>query len=194
MIICRLLASFLIYILELINFYIVLFFDYPMVRVTKLTQLVEETVVVARSGRAVAGLGAMLTNVEKANAPEIYGRLVAKQHISESSPVTAEIIEKRRKRKISVTEAVKKFIRQYPKESLPLQEIMKEREEFSSTLIGYGLKEEQDLDAGYYVGLIKRIAGISESEAGVLYHGVLVPMMNRTDKEKKKGLIEYKIK
>ncbi len=165
-----------------------------MTRITKLTRLVEETVAAARTGRAVASLGAMLTNVEKTNAPEIYNRLIAKQNISESSPVTSEILEKKRKRKISLKEAVKRFIEQYPKESLPLQEIMKQQEESSSTLVGYGLKKGKDLGDDFYIDLIIEVAGITSQEAGVLYHGVLKPMMKRVDEERKKGLIEYKIK
>jgi hypothetical protein len=149
------------------------------------------------TGRAIASLGGRLTEKEKEYVELVYRRLRVGEKISERSPITAKIETTKPKRKISISDAVKWFIREYPKASIPLQEKLKEKKAKSKTNLAYGFKTEktfEDLGADFYIDLIREISGINGNEAGVLYHGVLLPFMQRIESEKEKGLTKMLIK
>jgi hypothetical protein len=162
-----------------------------------LTSKTEYLVGTSLVGRAIASLGGKLTEEEKRYVEFVYQRLKVGEKINEKSPATAEIESTRPERKISISDAVEWFIKKYPKQSLPLREKLKEKRAKSKINLAYGFRQGktfEDLDSDFYIDIIKEIAGIQNNEAGVLYHGVLLPLMQRIEAEKEKGLVKMLIK
>jgi len=159
-----------------------------------LTDLVEFTVACARSGRATASLGGLLTSAEQERVIEIYSRLQAEEKVKENSPVTTQIYSKAgRKSKIPITEAVDWFINKYPKESLPLQQKMLEpKPPKTKQMFGYGVKDGCDLPEEYYINIITEITNIPREQAAIFYYGLLKPQLKILDETK--SLFEMEIK
>jgi hypothetical protein len=159
-----------------------------------LTSRTELAVACAREGRTVASIGGYLTRTEQEQIPEIYSRLVTHEVIREDSPVTAIITSKiGRKSTVTQADAVNWFIEKYPKWSLPLQKKLKEtRPPRTRTILAYGLKEGMDLSDDYYVGVIRDIANLPETQARVFFENLVKPTLAKL--EELSGLVETEIK
>ncbi len=159
-----------------------------------LTSLLERAVICARVGRTIASIGAYLTSAEQELTSEIYSRLVSGEKINEAGPAIAYITPKKgRKRKISMSEAVKWFKENYNKWSIPLQKKLKEEKPpKTKTILAYGLGENRDFSDESYIEVMKEIANIPEEQARNLYLEVLKLQLLKLDELS--GLIEVEIK
>ncbi len=160
----------------------------------ELTDLVEFTVACAREGRSIASMGAYLTHAEQENTTEIYSRLKTGEEISKKSPAIIMITSKKgRAGKIPMNQAVNWFIEEYPKESLPLQEKMKERRlGRTKTILAYGLKERRDFPDEFYINLVTNVTNLPKEQVALFYYGLLKPQSKKL--EELKGLTETEIK
>jgi len=159
-----------------------------------LTSILELAVACARQGRTIASIGAYLTSTEQEQITEIYSRLSKGEKIDEKSPVTAMITSKKgRKNKISQSEAVEWFTKEYKTWSIPLQKKLKEKKPpRTRTILAYGLKEEEDFPDEFYIEVIKDVANIPEAQARNFYEGLLKPQLLKLDELS--GLIETEMK
>ncbi len=159
-----------------------------------LTSLLKQAVICARVGRTIASLGAYLTSAEQELISEIYSRLVNGEKIDDDTPAIAYITPKKgRKRKISMSEAVKWFTGKYNRWSIPLQKKLKEKKPPKiKTILAYGLNEGRDFDDESYIKVLKDITNIPESQAENLYEQVVKRQLSKLDELS--GLIEIEIK
>ena len=159
-----------------------------------MTYLLERAVVCARVGRTIASLGAYLTSAEQELISEIYSRLVNGEKIDKDNPAIAYITPKKgRKRKTSMSEAVKWFTGNYHRWSIPLQKKLKEEKPPKiKTILAYGLNEGRDFDDESYIKAINENTNIPEDQARNLYEQVVKPQLSKLDELS--GLIEIEIK
>lgn len=159
-----------------------------------IAQTVEEVVALARVGRSVASIGAILTNEEKKRAELIFNYLKTGKYIKDDK-VVARIEEKIKKCSLSWKEAFEEFKKRYPKEAAEFLKIKKEKIKKSEEVLKYGLKNlEEDLEEEIYIQVIKDVAGLTERDSAIFYYGVIKPYLEKIDKEKKENLIEIKVK
>ena len=144
----------------------------------ELTELVELAVACARQGRMLQSIGGYLTSKEQELIPEIYSRILDGQVIDESSPVIAKKTSKTgRKRRVSMSDAVKWFTESRPKWSQPLQKKMREEvPPLVKTILAYGLKEGMNLPDNSYINVIRDVANVSEEHAEKIYYELKAQM------------------
>ncbi|MFH1787443.1 MAG: hypothetical protein ABH811_01485 [archaeon] len=159
-----------------------------------LTDLIEKAVLYGRAGRMLAQLGGYFTSAEQELIQEIYSRLLNKENIIDDSPAIGYISSKTgRKSKISISEAVNWFEKNYKKWSIPLQNKRKEiKPPKVKIMLTYGLREGRDFDDEEYISAIVDIANLPRNQAEKLYREILKPQLISADESS--GMIEIEIK
>jgi len=142
-------------------------------------------------GRALAAFGAILTGREKHDAKLMHLLLLGKRGPSKDSMVFAELKQEPETKKYTPSEAIDWFTKKYPKRAQPLLKRLEENYTRDSTLISYGLRNQQ-IPSRIYVSILSEKLGISRESAEVLYHGVIKPYLERQQEESE--LVTMKMK
>ena len=154
--------------------------------------ILEEGVACSRLGRTIASFGATLTGREKHNAELIYLLLKSGRELPEKTPTIANISREKISKKYTYAQAVKWFAENYSKEAQPLLKKLKEEYDKTETAVVYGVQKGKDLLDDYYIKVLTDILGIPQQDAGVMYHGVIKPQIQRMEEEE--GLVKLVMK
>lgn len=157
-----------------------------------ISKLSQECVASSRLGRTLASFGATLTGKEKHDAALIYALISAGKTVSKSSPVVLRVIQDSKPKKYSPSEAIKWFVEKYPREAQPLLKKLEETYQEPITELEYGLKDKRDLDYSLYVNILIDVLHIPRQDAAVMYHGVIMPQLERLRKQE--GLVKIVMK
>lgn len=159
-----------------------------------INQLLQETVVTFRLGRALASLGATLTGREKHDANLVYRLLSAGKKYTGKLPITAEIADKPETKKYSSKEAIEWFAEHFPKEAGPLLSRMEEEYTEPKTEIIYGLMGARDLPSKLYIETLSQILEIPFTRASILYNRIIQPHLKQQEEESRLVSLTIKAK